>query len=92
MVCGATIQEITSGLAALTDDETGRFDCTLVVCNLNAKQGQFMLSFEEMNGIGLHVFDLCRQCLRHKRAALIIGGSAALWNYDARWLRGCGSR
>ena len=72
--CGATIQDITAGLAALSDDEVDAFDCTIVVCNLNAKQNQTVLTFEEMNGIGIHVYNLCRQCLRHKRAALIIGG------------------
>ena len=72
-------------MAELSDENIDQFDCTIVVCNLNAKQGQFMLSFEEMNGIGLQIFDLCRQCLRHKRAALIIGGSAAHWGFDPRW-------
>ena len=38
-----------------------------------------------MNGIGIHVYNLCRQRLRHKRAALIIGGSATLWGFDPKW-------
>ena len=85
MYCGATIQDITAGMAALSDDEVDAFDCTIVVCNLNAKQSQTVLTFEEMNGIGIHVYNLCRQCLRHKRAALIIGGSASLWGFDPKW-------
>ena len=68
-----------------TDAEVDTFDCTIVVCNLNADKNRTQLSFDEMNGIGIHVYNLCKQCMRHKRAGLVIGGSAALWGFDLKW-------
>ena len=31
------------------------------------------------------MIELCRKLLKHKRAAIIIGGSAALWGFDIMW-------
>ena len=38
-----------------------------------------------MSGIGVHVVELCRKLLLHKRGAIILGGSAELWGFDVAW-------
>ena len=85
IVCGAQLQDITSDLSRMSETVIESLDCTIVVCMLNAPPNQAMLTFEEMNGIGSHINDLCAQLLRHKRAAIIIGGSADLWRFPPQW-------
>ena len=82
---GATIEDITSELSKLTNEQIEDFDVTIVVCMLNAKSGQSQLSFAEMNGVGAHINALCTQLLRHKRPAIILGGNAQLWSFDEKW-------
>ena len=48
---------------------------------ISGKEGQQQLSLAEMSGLGAHVIELCRKLLKHKRAAIVIGGSAALWGF-----------
>ena len=85
IVSGATMHEITHGqLGAMTHEAIDAIDCTIVVCMINAKEGQQQLAFTEMSGIGVHVIELCRKLLRHKRGGIILGGSADLWSFDPR--------
>ena len=79
---GATVQDMTRSLSRLDAATIDAIDATVVVCMLNAKQGQQQLPFEEMSGIGVHLTELCRQLQRHKRAAIFLGVRARLWRFD----------
>ena len=85
IVCGAQLQDITNDLAKMSRETIESLDCTIVVCMLNAPPNREMLSFEEMNGIGIHINALCAQLQKHKRAAIIIGGAADLWRFPPQW-------
>ena len=69
-------------LGPMTPEQIDAIDCTIVVCMINAKEGQKALTYTEMSGVGVHVVELCRKLLRHKSAAIILGGSADLWGFD----------
>ena len=79
---GAAAQVMTRSLSRMDAATIDAIDVTVVVCMLNAKQGQQQLPFEEMSGIGVHLIELCRQLQRHKRAAIFLGGKARLWRFD----------
>ena len=80
------MQDIThKQLGTMTPEVIDALDCTIVVCMINAKEGQQLLTFSEMSGIGVHVIELCRKLLRHKRGGIILGGSADLWSFDPAW-------
>ena len=74
-------------LRDLSDERIATFDCTIVVCMFNAKQNQQQLDCSEMSGMSSLVIALGVQLGRHKRAALIMGGSAALWKFSEEWDR-----
>ena len=57
----------------------------IVVYMLNAKEANTNLTYTEMSGMSVHVIMLCQELLRHKRAALIMGGRADLWNFGEEW-------
>ena len=75
------IQDITRRLSQRSEEAVQETDCTIVVCMLNAPPNQHMLTFAEMADIVGHVNSLCHELNRHKRPAIIIGGSARLWNF-----------
>ena len=79
------IQDITRSLSLRTDQEIQETDCTIVVCMLNAPPNQWMLSHAEQMNIGPHVNALCQELERHRRPAIIIGGSAELWEFPLEW-------
>ena len=51
----------------------------------NAKEANRHLTYTEMSGMSVHVIMLCQELLRHKRAALITGGRADLWELGDEW-------
>ncbi len=51
----------------------------------NARANQRQLDCSEMSGMGSLVITLCALLGRHKRAAIIMGGSAALWQFSEEW-------
>ena len=57
----------------------------IVVYMLNAKEANTNLTYTEMSGMSVHVIMLCQELLRHKRAALIMGGRADLYNFGVEW-------
>ena len=85
IVSGATLQEISERLGTMSTSVIEALGCTIVVCMINAKSGQNRLSTEEVSGLGSHLIDLCHKLLKHKRDALIFGGSAELWGFDDNW-------
>ncbi len=86
IVSGATVQDITRNqLGSMSKETIDAIDCIILVCMPNARQGQQAFDFKEMSGIGVHIIELCRQLLTHKRAAVILGGDAELWGFDEDW-------
>ena len=85
IVCGDMIQDITRRLSLRSAEAVQETDCTIVVCMLNAPPNQHMLTHAEMMNIGPHVNALCQELERHKRPAIIVGGSAELWKFPLEW-------
>jgi hypothetical protein len=82
---GARIQEMIVHLRSLTNDQVASFDCTILVCMFNAVNNQRQLDYAEASGMSSLVIELCALLNRHKRAAIIMGGSAALWQFSEEW-------
>ena len=82
---GATIQEMTRDLRLMTDETLAGVDCTIVVCMFSAKEANSQLTYTKMSGVSVHVIMLCQELLRHKRAALSMGGRADFWNFGDEW-------
>ena len=72
-------------LQSLTDEQIASFDCTVVVCMFNAGRNQRQLDYSEVSGLGALVIALCALLGKHKRAAITMGGSAALWQFSEDW-------
>ena len=82
---GARIQDMILHLQNLSDEQIASFDCTIVVCMFNARANQRQLDCSEMSGMSSLVITLCALLGKHKRAAIIMGGSAALWQFSEEW-------
>jgi hypothetical protein len=82
---GARIEDMILHLQSLTDEQIASFDCTVVVCMFNARLNQRQLDYSEVSGLGALVITLCALLGKHKRAAIIMGGSAALWQFSEDW-------
>ncbi len=82
---GARIENMIFHLQTLSDEQIASFDCTIVVCMFNARANQRQLDCSEMSGMSSLVITLCALLGKHKRAAIIMGGSAALWQFSEEW-------
>ncbi len=61
-------------------DEVASYDCTVIICNVNAPGGSNPTSvFAPGSDQGIAMVRLCNELKRHTRAVLVVGGAGRQW-------------
>ena len=80
VINGGTLTDLHNSLPK-DPDEVADYDCTVIICNVNAPGGAKSSPsvFAPGSDQGIAMVRLCLELKRHKRAVLVVGGTGHQW-------------